>query len=71
MQSQRFDHSLDNQNDVQAKILVVDDEPFNLLVIEGMLQRLKQPFEVALSGKDAFEKIKPRVEAIKRGEHSE
>ena len=53
-----------------ARILVVDDEPFNLIVFEGILRSFRQPFEVALSGQEALEKIKIRIEAIKRGEHA-
>ena len=48
--------------------MIVDDEPFNLIVFEGILKKLQQPYETAGSGQQALDKIKDRTEAFKRGE---
>lgn len=40
-----------------AEILVVDDNPINLTVVEGLLEPLKMKIEPVLSGKEAISKI--------------
>lgn len=40
-----------------AEILIVDDNPVNLTVAEGLLEPLKMSIDTALSGKEAIDKI--------------
>jgi PleD family two-component response regulator len=40
-----------------AKILVVDDEPFNILCIQKMLDNLDLKIDKANNGIEAFEKV--------------
>ena len=42
------------------KVLIVDDDPFNLTALEQILSRLKIPCHSAFHGKEAIEKIESR-----------
>ena len=42
------------------KVLIVDDDPFNLTALEQILHRLKVPCHWAFNGKEAIEKIQIR-----------
>ena len=42
-------------------ILIVDDEPFNILAMKGLLKQFKCEFDVAYNGKLAIEKIQEKA----------
>ena len=45
----------------EAKVLIVDDNPVNLVVAEGLLEPLKMKIETANSGLEAIEKISSQM----------
>jgi len=56
---QQENHVLSNKTEwPDAKVLIVDDTPVNLVVAKGMLKDTKVKVETAESGEEALEKIK-------------
>src|SRR5262245_35704704 len=43
--------------DPAAKVLIVDDDPRNLMALEAVLEDLQQPLVVADSGEEALRKV--------------
>ena len=45
------------------KMLIVDDEPFNLIVLEGLLEKINIPnVDKTFNGKEALDLIKRNIE---------
>ena len=47
--------------DGPTKVLIIDDEKFNIDIIKGMLYHEHIPCEAAMSGEQALEKIEQRI----------
>ena len=51
-----------------AKVLVIDDEPINVEVIQSMLSELGFKSDQAMSGAQALTLIQQRIEQVSKGE---
>ena len=49
---------------LKRRILVVDDEPFNILAIKSYVKDLDIHVEAAFNGKDAIEKINKASQSV-------
>ena len=50
--------------EVGAKVLIVDDEPINILAISSLLEIQQISSETAEDGNEAIEKVKERIEKV-------
>ena len=50
--------------EVGAKVLIVDDEPINILAISSLLEIQQITSETAEDGNEAIEKVKERIEKV-------
>jgi PleD family two-component response regulator len=57
---QQNDHLIEDEVSIEGpKILIVDDDPFNLVALTGLLNHLGiQRIEQAINGRDALECVK-------------
>ena len=58
---------VDLHHQTSATVLIVDDEPINILAISSMLELKQIPHETALNGDQALQKIRERLTQVQNG----
>ena len=55
-----------NDNATPEKILIVDDDPMNIHVLQAMLKLMNNDCNHALNGQDAIQKVKTRITDVEQ-----
>ena len=63
-----IDNSNLNQDDRTTQVLIVDDQNFNIVAIKAQIEALGVAADVAVSGAEALNLVKLRLESIRQGE---